>query len=86
MGSVKDNLFTDTPKENQYPQKKNKVYFCYMCSKPKQPIEDGCHQDPFDENERICTTCHNHHNILKKEEQDDWSYYEQMNEIPQEGS
>jgi len=84
MGGVKNILFTDTPAENQYPNEPNKPYFCFMCTSTKSPQDDGCHTDPFDEEQRICTTCYNRHNMLKQEERDDWSYYEKMHGINKE--
>lgn len=52
------------------------LFYCFLCHKVRDKEEHGSHEDPFDPRQKICTRCHEHHEMLKKEEQDDWYWYD----------
>lgn len=60
------------------------LYYCFLCNTTKDKQLDGAHPDPYDENGFICDICHNHREMLKKEEHDAWDYYDRTLVVNQE--
>lgn len=86
MGGVKQSLIDsgnsehildNLQRESSMAEGMKDLYYCFMCNSTKDKILDGAHPDPFDEKGFICTSCYNHQLVLRKEEHDDWNYYDE---------
>lgn len=85
MGGVKQSLIDsgnsehildELARESSMAEGMKDLYFCFFCGSTKDKVLDGAHPDPFDPNGFMCTSCHNYQAILRKEEQDNWEYYD----------